>query len=51
MKIFKDRLFLWIEEEIRNTMSPSRKRALQDVIAKINEIIKEEFAKKENKDA
>lgn len=52
MKIFKDKLFEWLDNEIQYTMSLPRKRALQDVKVKIQEIIKEELSKmKENKDA
>jgi hypothetical protein len=52
MRIFKDKLYVWIEEQIQNTMSLSRKRAFQEVKAKLDEIIKEEFSKmKEIKDA
>lgn len=45
MKIFNDKFNEWLDNEISSTLSPSRKRAMQDVKAKLQEVIKEEYAK------
>ena len=45
MKIFNDKFNEWLTNEINATLSPTRKRILQEVKSKMEQIIKEEYAK------